>query len=357
MKYLNTIITGTGSYIPDLIKTNKDFEDSEFFTDKNETIEESGETISEKFKSITGIEERRYAANNLNTSDLATFAARMAVENSGIDPETIDQIIVTTNFGNVIIDTIQSDFLPSIASRVKHNLGIKNPKCTAYDLVFGCPGWIQGLIHAHNYIKAGAGKRFLVIGAETLSRVVDMHDRDSMIYSDGAGAAIVEAIESDEKEGLLGWESEIYTKEEAYFLFLGKSNKPGESSKIRYIKMHGRKIYEFALSKVPPAMKAVIDHANIDIKDVKKILIHQANEKMDEAMVQRLYKSYKMKVPENIMPMSIHKLGNSSVATLPTLFDKLNRNIFENHKIEKNDILVFSSVGAGMNVNTFIYKY
>ncbi len=121
--------------------------------------------------------------------------------------------------------------------------------------------------------------------------------------------------------------------------------------------MHGRKIYEFALNNVPLAMKECLDKSGIDISDVKKILIHQANEKMDEAIIKRFYRLYKKPVPEGIMPMSIHKLGNSSVATVPTLFDLIRKNELKNHSIEKGDIIIFASVGAGMHINAIVYRY
>ena len=121
--------------------------------------------------------------------------------------------------------------------------------------------------------------------------------------------------------------------------------------------MHGRKIYEFALNNVPQAMKACLDNSGVDIKDVKKILIHQANEKMDEAIVKRFYRLYKTEMPEDIMPMSIHKLGNSSVATVPTLYDLILKNKLENHQINKGDVIIFASVGAGMHINAIVYKY
>jgi 3-oxoacyl-[acyl-carrier-protein] synthase-3 len=120
--------------------------------------------------------------------------------------------------------------------------------------------------------------------------------------------------------------------------------------------MHGRKIYEFALSNVPKAMKECLEKSGVDVKDVKKILIHQANEKMDEAIIQRFYKLHGQTPPNEIMPMSIHKLGNSSVATVPTLYDLLVRGKLENHSIHKGDIILFTSVGAGMNVNAIVYK-
>ena len=121
--------------------------------------------------------------------------------------------------------------------------------------------------------------------------------------------------------------------------------------------MLGRKIYEFALSKVPLAMKSALDKSGVAIDDVKKIFIHQANEKMDEAIIQRFYRLYKKRVPEGIMPMSIHELGNSSVATVPTLLDMVIKNQIPNQQIEKGDVFILASVGAGMNINAIVYKY
>ena len=221
-------------------------------------------------------------------------------------------------------------------------------------MLFGCPGWVEGVIQAQAFIKAGMAKKCLVIGAETLSRVVDMHDRDSMIYSDGAGATIIEA--TDEDGGILAHETASFTYDEAFYLFFGNSFNKSHNSDVRYIKMHGRKIYEFALSNVPKAMAACLENSGATIGDVKKILIHQANEKMDEAIVQRFYKLYNHTMPEGIMPMSIRKLGNSSVATVPTLYDSLVRGEIENQSLHIGDVILFASVGAGMNINAIVYK-
>ena len=285
---------------------------------------------------------------------MATIAAKKAIENANIDPETLDYIIFAHNFGDVKKGAIQGDMLPSLASKTKHNLGIKNPKCVAYDVLFGCPGWVEGVIQATAFIKAGMAKKCLVIGAETLSRVVDPHDRDSMIYSDGAGVTILEA--SEEKGGILAHESASFTYDEANYLFFGNSFNKANDPNVRYIKMHGRKIYEFALSNVPKAMAECLDASGIKIDQIKKILIHQANEKMDEAIIQRFYKLYNKTAPEGIMPMTIHRLGNSSVATVPTLYDALLKGKIENQKIHKGDIILFASVGAGMNVNAIVYQ-
>lgn len=349
-------ITGIGSYIPEKKISNTDFGNHVFLNEDGTAFGYPNEVVINKFKGITGIEHRRYAEDHLNSSDLAFFASQKAIENAGIDPETIDYIIFAHNFGDVKYGTNQSDMLPSLATRVKNKLQIKNPKCVAYDILFGCPGWIEGVLQANAFIKSGMAKRCLVIGSETLSRVVDDHDRDSMIYSDGAGASIIEASDDDET-GLLSYESATYAMDEANYLFFGKSYNTDLDPDTRYIKMYGRKIYEFALNTVPAAMKSCLDKSGLAIDDVKKILIHQANEKMDEAIIQRFYKLYDRPVPQDIMPMSIHELGNSSVATVPTLFDLLIRGEITDQKINKGDILLFASVGAGMNVNAFVYRY
>lgn len=352
---MNIKIIGTGSYIPDTIEKNENFHQHEFLNTDGSQIEHPNEVIVDKFKAITGIAERRYAKAHLTSSDLGFFAAEKAIADAKIDPETLDYIIVAHNFGDVKHNTLQSDLLPCLASRIKHSLRIKNPKCVAYDILFGCPGWVEGVIQAKAFIQSGMAKRCLVIGSETLSRVIDKHDRDSMIYSDGAGATVIEATEDE--GGILAHETASYTYDEAYYLFFGNSNKQDLCRDTRYIKMDGRKIYEFALNNVPNAMKTCLDNSGVDIKDVKKIFIHQANEKMDEAILKRFYKLYKTEIPENIMPMSIQTLGNSSVATIPTLFDLVRNNKLKNHSLTKGDVIIFASVGGGMHINAIVYKY
>jgi len=358
MKNLNVVITGTGCYIPTEIITNQAFANNEFYDSGSRVVESTHEEISEKFTSITGIIERRYVTDDQVSSDIGAIAAQRAIDDAGIDKEEIDQIIVAQNFGDVRKHTIQTDNVPCLAARIKHTLHIENPNCIAYDLLFGCPGWIQGVIQSDSFIKSGLAKKCLVVGTETLSRVIDLHDRDSMIYSDGAGACIIEGVEGDGKEGVLSSAMGSFTKEEAYFLFMGKSNIDESDPRIRYLKMYGRKVYEFALTYVPNAMKQSLDRAGLGLHDVKKIFIHQANEKMDAEIIKRLYRLYKIKdIPTDIMPMSIHKLGNSSVATVPTLLDLVRKRSLEDHQLNKGDIILMASVGAGMNINAITYRY
>jgi 3-oxoacyl-[acyl-carrier-protein] synthase-3 len=352
---MNIKITGSGSYLPEIIVSNLDFSNHHFMNEDGTPFAYNNETVIGKFKGITGIEERRYADSSIITSDMAYLASDKAIKNAGIDPESLDYIIVAHNFGDIKSGTIQSDALPCLAARVKNKLQIQNPKCVAFDILFGCPGWIEGMLQAYALIKSGMAQKCLVIGAEALSRVVDPHDRDSMIYADGAGATIVET--TDENCGILSHESASYTYTEKDYLFYGKSYNNDLDPDVFYIKMHGRKIYEFALSNVPTAMKSCLEKSGIAIEEVKKILIHQANEKMDEAIINRFYKLYNQTPPEGIMPMSINFLGNSSVATIPTLYDLLVNNQLENHEIKKGDVLLFASVGAGMNINAFVYRY
>ena len=353
-----SVITGTGSYIPAIVQSNADFANHSFYTENDQPLSAPPGEIVEKFRQITGISERRYIPDDLNTSDIASIAARRALEDSGIDPETLDQVIVAHNFGNVINQTIQTDAVPSLANRVKHELGIHNPGCVAYDILFGCPGWIQAMIHADAFFKAGVAKKCLLIGAETLSRVIDMYDRDSMIFADGAGACILEYKEvPDNGPGILCTAAQSHSMDEAYYIDMRKSYFPGSDSRIRYIKMKGRKVYEYAMKYVPAAMKGCLDKSGVDIHEVKKIFIHQANEKMDEAIVTRLYKLYGREPLENVMPMSIHWLGNSSVATVPTLFDMVKRQQVASHYLTPGDTILFASVGAGMNVNAVCYRY
>ncbi len=351
---MNVNITGTGSYIPDVIEKNENFHQHKFLNADGSIINSTNEVIIEKFKAITGIVERRYIDTSLNNSDIAFYAAQKAIKDANINQEELDYIIVAHNYGDIKHNVEQSDTVPSIASRVKHLLKIKNPKCVGYDMLFGCPGWIEATIQANAFIKSGIAKKCLVIGSETLSRVIDKHDRDSMIYSDGAGAVVLEA--SNNGSGILTHESATYALDEAHFIYFGETNNRDISDKRRYIKMYGRKIYEFALNHVPAAMKSCLDKSGIDIKDVKKILIHQANEKMDEAIVKRFYKLYGMEMPDGIMPMTINKLGNSSVATVPTLYDMILKGKMNGHSINKGDIILFASVGAGMNINAIVYK-
>lgn len=351
-------ITGTGSYIPTKRIKNEDFLDSEFYEPNGEKIQKSNEEIIQKFAEITTIAERLYVTDDLLTSDIAYLAGEKALNAASIDKETLDYIIVAHNFGDIKAGTNGTDIVPSLAARVKYKLGIKNPWCVAYDLPFGCPGWLQAVIQADYFIKSGHAKKILVIGADILSRVSDPHDRDSMIYADGAGATVVEQTESETPTGILAHKARSDTYEYSQMLYMDKSYNPDyENKNDLFLKMNGRKLYQYALENVPQAIQAALDEAGLHLEKVKKVLIHQANGKMDEAILKRLYRLYGIRnAPELTMPMTISWMGNSSVATIPTLLDLILKGEMQSHEIQKDDIIVFASVGAGMNINALAYK-
>lgn len=352
----NTVIIGSGSYIPQNIIDSSHFIDSVFYDDNNVKIEKDNAEVVSKFIEITEIQERRYVDDGVLNSDIAAIAAERALEDSGIDRETLDYIICATNFGDV--DGFgQQNFMPSLSAIVKNKLGIKNPKTINYDMIFGCPGWIESMILADVLIKSGTAKTILVVGSETLSRVTDPFDRNKMIFADGAGAVVVKASDNP-NEGIIAHNTLCYNGEELLYLENGHSLNPDADKNKKYIRMRGRKIYEFALKYVPDAIKATIEKAEIGIDDISKILIHQANAKMDYAMISRLYKLYgKNDYDHSVSPMTIQKFGNSSVATIPTMFDLIKKGKMEGQKFKENSYIVFTSVGAGMNVNAIVYKF
>ncbi len=175
-----------------------------------------------------------------------------------------------------------------------------------------------------------------------------------MIFADGAGASIIE--ESSEPGGILSHKTVTYSGKEALYLFCDRTFNPNSNSIEKHIKMNGRKVYEFAISTIPVALKKCLDESGKNIQDVKKIFIHQANEKLDEAVLKYFYKLFEMDIPENIMPISVDVLGNTSVATIPTLYDIVLKENFKGHQLNKGDIILFASVGAGMNVNAITYQ-
>ncbi len=355
---IRTVIRGTGHYLPTRRVENRAFVDNPFYLDYGRPVDPGeNERVLDKFHQITGISARRWVTGDLVASDMGAMAAKAAVADAGIDPETLDYIIVAHNFGDVAADNPRLDFCPTLAARIKERLAIANPWCVAYDLPFGCPGWLQGLIQADQLVRVGDARRALVVGTETLSRVSDPADRDSMLYADGAGAAVVEAVESGEPVGVLSHLTRSDTLEHARLLRMGPSYDPDEDPERLFLKMNGRRLYQYALQTVPGVVEESLKRAGLTLGDVSKVLIHQANEKMDEAILRRLFERCGIdEIPDDIMPMTISWLGNSSVATLPTMLDLVRRGELDGHRLGAGDLVVFASVGAGMNVNAVVYR-
>ena len=353
---IRSVIAATGSHIPSVRVPNEHFLEHDFRGTDQKPIGKSNDEILKQFESITGIRERRYAPDEMVTTDIAYEAARDALESSQLDPESLDGIIVAHNFGDVRAGSLRSDLVPAIAARVKARLGIRNPYSPAFDVIFGCPGWLQGVIVADSMIRAGDHQRVLVIGADTLSRISDPHDRDSLIYADGAGAVVLEGSENG--HGILSRAVRSDTLEHAELLYMGSSYNPEAFLEALFMKMEGRKLYKYALNTVAGAMRQALQRADVDLRDIRKILIHQANGKMDEAILSALYSLYGIDTPpHDVMPMTISWLGNSSVATVPTLLDLILKGRMDGHTIVPGDLVLFASVGAGMHINAVVYRF
>lgn len=357
-----TVIAANASYVPTRVVPNSAFLDRPLLDADGRAFAKSNAEIVAQLEAITGIRERRYVEDDQVTSDIALAAARAALERSGVDPESLDRIIVAHNFGDVAADNRRSDFVPSLAARVKHGLGIENPWSVAFDVAFGCPGWLQGVLIAHDAIRLGEARRALVIGAETLSRISDPSDRDGMIYSDGAGATILEARDGGGAPvGILASATRSDARDHAHLLWMGESHDRERPGRELFLKMEGRKLYKYACQAVPEVVMRALDRAGASLGQVSKILIHQANAKMDEAIVRRVFElsgrdGVTVDEIERLVPMTISWLGNSSVATIPTLLDLLERGEVEGHAVGPGDLLVFASVGAGMNANAMVYR-
>jgi 3-oxoacyl-[acyl-carrier-protein] synthase-3 len=354
-----SVIIGTGSYIPERRVHNDEFLDNRFYLDYGEAVDPTNNPHTiDRFREITEIGERRWVDDDQLTSEIGHLAAEKALVSAGIDRESLDYVIFAHNFGDVLADNRRCDICPSLAARVKQHLAIANPECIAYDLPFGCPGWVQGIIQADYYLRSGDAKRALVIGGETLSRISDPHDRDSMIYSDGAGAVVLEARDVDDEAGILAHATRSDTIDHARLLWMGRSYDPDHDDGTLYLKMYGRKLYNYALTNVPGVVKKSLDRAGLDLSDVRKVFLHQANAKMDEAILKRLFKLYGVsEIPEGIMPMTISWLGNSSVATVPTLVDLVARGEVDGQRLESGETVILASVGAGMNINSVVYRW
>lgn len=352
MRY--TKITGSGCYIPEE-KIDKDFFlDSAFYDENGQLIDKANDEIISKFIDITEINERRYIREDQDNLTIGTLASQKALEDARTDPESLDYIFFASNYGNVSANGA-ADMMPSMSARLKHKLGIQNRRCIVYDMIFGCPGWLEAVSLADTLITAGKAERILVTGAETLSRVIDPYDRNKMIFADGAGSVV---LEKSNKPGILAKNTICDNGNEINYLKTGPSLNPEHKDGCLYINMAGRKIYEYALKNVPEAIKNTIDDAGLSIEDISKILIHQANAKMDYAIIDRLHRLYGIrKYDHTISPMTIQEFGNSSVATIPTMFDLIKRGKMNPHSFSKGDTIVMASVGASMNINCVVYTF
>jgi 3-oxoacyl-[acyl-carrier-protein] synthase-3 len=352
-----SIILGTGTVLPEVVVPNSDFYSNEFYDRNGERIDRSGAEICDKLESITGIRERRYIPADQDSVTLMTEASRLAVADAGLDVNQLSGMIVAHNAGNMMSAKQTFHTVPNMASLLKHELNCTDHGCFAYDILFGCPGWLQGVIQAHQAIRCGDAEHILVTGLEVASRMLDPHDVDSMILGDGCGACVISRAD-DDKSGVVSYSTYSHGQEDNRIIYLGESNKKDVAG-ASYFHMNGREVYKYATRWVPQIIKETLEKAGAAIEDVDLFLFHQANARMLSAISENLAELFHLPVShfEGRVPTTIELLGNTSVATIPTMLDLIRKGKLNGYGISKGQTAVFASVGAGMHCNALVYKF
>jgi len=307
-------ILSTGSYVPPRIVTNED-------------LERAVPTKAAWIQENLGIKERRVSDPDVYTSDLATEAARRALESANIDPESLDLIVLAT--------ATPDRKAPSTACLVKNKLGIEST-CPALDIAAVCSGFLYGLSIASDMIQCGRYRRVLVIGADTFSKITNWESRDCVFFGDGAGAAVVEA--SDDPEAL--FDSCLYsdTRETDNFTVY-----PNES----FFTMNGRAVYETGVRVLPEAITDLLEKNALCIEDVRWIIPHQPSHLLLKETAKRLG------FPFERVRRNMDRYANTSSATIPLLFDEVHRS----GDIERGDLVVFAAVGSGWAWGAAVYRW
>jgi 3-oxoacyl-[acyl-carrier-protein] synthase-3 len=318
----------------------------------------STEEMVAKLEQITGIKERGYISERGDSVPLMTAACENALAEWGKDKNLIDGIIVAHNAGNMLEGRDGFHTVPNMAALLKNKLAIANHECFAYDLLFGCPGWLQGIIQAHQAIQMGDAKNVLVVGLEVASRLMDPHDLDSMILADGCGATIVTSGGGYDSKGIISYATYSHAQEDISCIYLAESyNKELKAPTL--FKMNGKDVYKYATVWVPKVIKAALDKAGLTASDVDMFLFHQANGKMLHAFANNLAQMYGLEGLsfEGKIPTTIEFTGNTSVATIPTMLDLIRKHDLGNYEITSGMKVVFASVGAGMHCNAMVYQF
>jgi 3-oxoacyl-[acyl-carrier-protein] synthase III len=309
---MNAGVIGIGRYVPEKVLTNAD-------------LEKMVDTSDEWIRTRTGIEERRIAGDDMNTSDLSYEAAKAAIKNAGISPEEIDMILVAT--------VTPDQPFPSVATMLQERLGAK--RAAAMDLSAACAGFMYGMITAKQFIENNAYKHILVIGVEKLSKITDWNDRNTaVLFGDGAGAVVMGPV--SEGRGILSFE-------------LGADGSGGKHlfQDDAFIYMNGREVFKFAVRQMGESSINVIEKAGLKKEDVDFLIPHQANIRIMEASRQRL------ELPEEKMSKTVNKYGNTSAASIPiSLVEEL-----EAGKIKDDDVLVMVGFGGGLTWGAIALKW
>ncbi|WP_079709156.1 beta-ketoacyl-ACP synthase III [Paraliobacillus ryukyuensis] len=296
-------ITGVGKYVPEKVLTNHD-------------LEKIVDTSDEWIRTRTGIEERRIAADDIDTSDMAYHASVRAIDDAGIKPEDIDLILVAT---------VTPDMpFPTVSCMLQERLGAS--KAAAMDLSAACAGFMYGIVTAKQFIDTGVYKNILVIGAEKLSKITDWEDRNTcVLFGDGAGAAVIGEV--TDGRGILSFE-------------LGADGGGGKflQQEGRFIQMNGREVFKFAVRQMPESSMHVVEKAGLTKEDVDYLIPHQANIRIMEAA------RNKLDIPVEKMATSIKRYGNTSSASIPIALAEA----VEDGSVKEDDFIVLVGFGGGL---------
>ena len=319
-------ILGTGSYLPEKILTNKD-------------LEKIVDTNDEWITTRTGIKERRIAADDEATSDLSYNAALRAIEDSGIDKNEIDLIIIATS---------TPDYqMPSTAALVQNKLGIK---AAGFDLEAACTGFVYGLITGYSFINAGIYKKVLVVGADVFSRILDWEDRGTCIlFGDGAGAVVLGEVEDG---GYLGGDLQADGSGGSELIVPSSGSRMPLTQEVldnkdQFVKMNGREIFKFAVKIFPETVDRSLEKANLKIDDIDLIIPHQANIRIIESISKRLNQ------PLEKFFVNLDKYGNTSAATIPIALDEASKQ----GRISKGDKVIMVGFGGGLTYGSCIIEW
>lgn len=322
-------ISSVGTFVPDHVLTNAD-------------LEKMVDTSDEWILTRTGISERHIAEPNEATSDLAARAAQSALERAGVLPTEVDAIIVCTVTPDM--------FFPATACLVQHKIGAT--KAWGFDLSAACAGFIYGITTAANLVMAGTNKRVLVIGADTMSRIIDYTDRATcVLFGDGAGAFLIEPSTEDGL-GFIGSHNEIDgSGGGSLYMPAGGSKIPSSvetvQKRMHYVHQDGQAVFKFAVRKTQEACMTVLEKFNVKPEQVKLLVPHQANQRIILAAAERLGLSRERVV------INIGRFGNTTAATIPLA----TREALDQGKIEKGDIVLFAAVGAGFTVGASLWRW
>lgn len=323
-------ISALGCYTPPRLLTNQDLE---------KMVDTSDQWIVER----TGIRTRHIADQDVATSDMAVRAAEAALAERGLEARSLDAIIVCTVTPDMMF--------PSTACLVQHRIGAKG--AWGFDLVAACSGFVYGLTTAAHLVGSGSHSKVLVIGADTMSRIIDYTDRATCIlFGDGAGAMLVEPAEDGEDAGFLGFQNEIDgAGAKDLYMPAGGSRMPSShetvDQRLHYVHQEGQQVFKYAVRKMYEACRDLLDRAGVAARDVALLVPHQANRRIITAAAERL------EIPCDRIIINIDEYGNTTAATIPLA----TRDALTQGKLHKGDLVLFAAVGAGYTVGTNLWRW